>query len=75
MTIRRSTFLRNVALGFGASVFLAACGGGDTAPTAEGEGAKVLRPLPRYCELLPNPPFPPLSFRRRMASCKGLTLI
>lgn len=50
MLIRRSTFVRNLALGFGATVMIAACGG-SSSPTG-GDGASVLT-------VATEPAFPP----------------
>ncbi|WP_008308890.1 basic amino acid ABC transporter substrate-binding protein [Leptolyngbya sp. PCC 6406] len=57
MTIRRSAFLRNLALGLGASVLFAACGGG--APTADGGGEAAGDIL----KVATEPAFPPFEFQ------------
>jgi arginine/lysine/histidine/glutamine transport system substrate-binding/permease protein len=74
MTIRRSTFLRNVALGFGASVFLAACGGGDTAPTAEGEGGEGAEATPQVLRVATEPAFPPFEFQAEDGELQGFDI-
>jgi arginine/lysine/histidine/glutamine transport system substrate-binding/permease protein len=70
MTIKRSSFLRNLALGFGMSVMLAACGGagtGDGASTAEGEGAGVLK-------VATEPAFPPFEFQGEDGELQGFDI-
>lgn len=73
MTMRRSTFVRNMALGLGASVFLAACGGGDTTPTADGDGGAAPA-TPEVLRVATEPAFPPFEFQAEDGELQGFDI-
>lgn len=52
MPLSRSTFIRNLAVGFSAALVLAACGGGTSTPSTSEGGATVLK-------VATEPAFPP----------------
>lgn len=73
MTMRRSTFVRNMALGLGASVMLAACGGGDSAPTAAGDGDEAPA-TPEVLRVATEPAFPPFEFQAEDGELQGFDI-
>ena len=78
MIIKRSIFLRNIALGMSASLVLAACGGADTADTAEGEAttdeAATTEETVGVLKVATEPAFPPFEFQNDDGELDGFDI-
>lgn len=74
MTMRRSIFLKNMALGLGASLMLAACGGGDSAPSATGEGGEAPDSAAAVLRVATEPAFPPFEFQAEDGELQGFDI-
>ncbi|NER79614.1 MAG: basic amino acid ABC transporter substrate-binding protein [Leptolyngbya sp. SIO1D8] len=75
MTIKRSAFLRNLALGFGLSLTLAACGGtgdgGTASAPAEGEATEETAGV---LTVATEPAFPPFEFQAENGELQGFDI-
>ncbi len=69
--MRRSHFLRNMALGLGASFLLAACGGGEAPQAGGGEGAPTGVTVLRVAT---EPAFPPFEFQGPDGELQGFDI-
>ncbi|MEB3269497.1 MAG: basic amino acid ABC transporter substrate-binding protein [Leptolyngbya sp.] len=72
--MRRSIFLKNMALGLGASLMLAACGGGDSAPSATGEGGEAPDAAAAVLRVATEPAFPPFEFQAEDGELQGFDI-
>lgn len=71
--MRRSSFLRNMAWGFGASLLLAACGG--EAPTADGGAPDAAADAPAgVLTVATEPAFPPFEFQGPEGELQGFDI-
>jgi arginine/lysine/histidine/glutamine transport system substrate-binding/permease protein len=74
MTIKRSSFLRNVAFGLSASLVLAACGGTATTETTEGEAVGAAGESGGVLTVATEPAFPPFEFQADNGELQGFDI-
>jgi len=74
MTIKRSSFLRNVAFGLSASLVLAACGGTATTETTEGEEVGAAGESGGILTVATEPAFPPFEFQADNGELQGFDI-
>lgn len=71
MTMKRSSFLRNVALGLSASLMLGACGGAGTTDTADAAGSGETDGV---LTVATEPAFPPFEFQADNGELQGFDI-
>ncbi|MGF1535166.1 MAG: basic amino acid ABC transporter substrate-binding protein [Elainellaceae cyanobacterium] len=76
MTVKRSSFLRNAALGLSAAFVLAACGGADTADSGEGspDGSADSGEAIGTLTVATEPAFPPFEFQADNGELQGFDI-
>jgi arginine/lysine/histidine/glutamine transport system substrate-binding/permease protein len=73
MTIKRSSFLRNIAFGLSASLVLAACGG-ETTTTETTEGESAAGESGGVLVVATEPAFPPFEFQADNGELQGFDI-